>query len=170
MKRNQQQAFTILELVTTIAIASIVMAVAVPGLRTFIQNERLTSTTNTLLADMMLARSEAVERNLPAIICSSSNETSCTGGSFADGWIVGVDANNNGVLDADERIKVQQAIQDDVKFNSNMGGTINYDNRGFNPGAVGLISICDDRGPDHAKALSISRTGRVSRGDNPSCP
>ena len=170
MKTNRQHAFTLLELMVTIAIAGIIMAVAVPGLRTFIQNERLTSTTNSLLADLMLARSKAVEQNLPTILCASSNQSSCTGGSLADGWIVGVDTNNNGVLEADERIKVQQGIDGDVKFSNNMGGTINYDSRGFNPGAIGMISVCDDRGVDHAKSLSISRTGRVSRGGNPSCP
>ncbi len=170
MKSRHQQGFTLMELMVTIGMVGIVMALAVPGMRAFIQNERLTSTTNTLLADLMLARSKAVERNQPTILCASSNQTSCTGGSFADGWIVGVDANNNGLLEADERIKVQQAIQGDLNFSNNMGGTISYDSRGFNPGAVGMISVCDDRGVDHAKSLSISRTGRVSRGGNPTCP
>lgn len=176
MKLNQQ-GFTIIELMITVIVASIVAAVAIPSMNQFIKNERLTSFSNTLFGDLYLARSEAVERNQPTIVCASNNATSCTGGSFQNGWIVGVDTDGDGTLSTGDinadgtsaLLKVQQEIEGDISFNSNLGGLINFDSRGFNPGAVGLISVCDDRGNDHAKAISINRTGRISRGDNPSC-
>ena len=169
MKTKQQLGFTILELLITILIVGIVSILAVPGMNQFVMNERLTSTTNTLLTDLMLARSKAVEQNLPTIVCVSTNQTNCTAGTFSDGWIVGVDENNDGGLDAAELIKVQQPISGSISFTSSVGASIQFDNRGFNPGAVGLISVCDERGVDHARSLSISRTGRISRGGTPVC-
>jgi len=91
MNRLQQSAYTLMELMITLSIAGIVLGLAVPGMNQFIQNERLTTTTNVLLTDLMLARSEAVERNLPTIVCASSNQSSCTDSSFDQGWLVFVD-------------------------------------------------------------------------------
>jgi type IV fimbrial biogenesis protein FimT len=170
MKLNQQQAFTIIELMITLVIVGIVVSLAAPGMGEFIKNERLTSYRNTLFTDLFLARSKAVERNQPTIVCVSTNEASCTAGAFESGWIVGIDTDNDGTLtNADELIKVQQSIQGDIQFNSNLGSLVIFDSRGFNPGATGLISVCDDRGNDSALVISISVTGRISRGDNPSC-
>ena len=170
MKIKQQLAFTLMELMITLAILAITMTIAVPGMNEFVKNERLTSYTNTLLTDLLLARSKAVERNQPVILCVSTNQTACTAGAFSDGWIVMVDTNNDGAgTVADEAIKVQQAITGDIRYNSTLGTAILFDSRGFKPGAIGRISVCDDRGNDRANVLSISRTGRVSRGANPTC-
>jgi type IV fimbrial biogenesis protein FimT len=170
MKIKNQHAFTLMELMVTLAIVAITMTIAVPAMNDFVKNERLTSYTNTLLTDLILARSTAVERNQPVIVCVSSSQTACTAGAYADGWIVIVDTNSDGSgTAADEVIKVQQAITGDINFISSVGDEILFDGRGFNPGAVGIISVCDDRGVERANTLSISRTGRVSRGAAPVC-
>ncbi len=164
MKLNQQHGFTIIELMLTVGIAGIVMAFAVPNMVTFVKNERLTSYTNTLLTDLMLARAESVKRNLPSILCASSNETSCTGGELEDGWIVGSDVNNDGNLEAAELIKVQQAIEGNIEFTSTIANnTVIFDGRGFNPDTDGTFTIKDDRGAAYQKTLTINKTGRVSR-------
>ncbi|MDJ0882102.1 MAG: GspH/FimT family pseudopilin [Gammaproteobacteria bacterium] len=164
MKLNQQHGLTLIELMFTVTIAGIVMAIAVPNLNQFIKNERLTSYTNTLLTDLMLARAESVKRNQSSILCASNNETSCTGGALEDGWIVGSDANNDGDLEAAELIKVQTAIEGDIEFTSTIANnTVIFDSRGFNPDTDGTFTIQDDRGAAHQKTLSINKTGRVSR-------
>jgi len=164
MKLNRHKGFTLIELLMTIAIAGIVMAYAIPNMTQFVKNERLTSYTNTLLTDLMLARAESVKRNQPSIVCASNNETSCTGGALEDGWIVGADINNDGNLEAAELIKVQQAIQGDINFTSTIANnTVIFDSRGFNPNTDGTFTIQDDRGAAYQKTLSINKTGRVSR-------
>ena len=163
MKIKKQHAFTMMELMVTLAIVGVTMMIALPSMNEFVKNERLTSYTNSLLADLMLARSKAVERNLPTILCASNNQTSCTGGSFKDGWIVGADENNSGSLDVGELIKVQQAIVGEININNTIGGTVLFDSRGFTPNTIGTITIDDNRGVAHQKSLTINRTGRVSR-------
>ena len=167
---NRLHGFTLIELLITVAIGAILMAVAIPGMNRFIQNDRLTSFSNSLVLDLMLARSTAVERNQATILCASSDENSCNSNDFSEGWIVLADLDNDG--DIDDLVKVQQAIDGDISYNQAGLSVITFDNRGFIPtdGNIGTISVCDSRGNDHANTLSISRTGRVSRGADPACP
>lgn len=170
MKKAQQQAFTLLELMVTLSIVAIVMAIAVPNMSQFVKNDRLTSYTNTLISDLMLARGKAVQRNQPTIVCASNNQTSCTNTNFKDGWIAGIDIDNDGTLsNADELIRVQNAISGDIDYVDNGLNLILFDSRGFAPNSSGQISICDNRGVNKAKSISISPTGRTSRGGTPSC-
>lgn len=171
---NKYSGFTLLELLITIGIAGIVMALAIPNISELIKNERLVSASNNLLADLMLARSKAVERNQPVIVCASSDEETCTNDSYEAGWIVIIDTDSNGT--GDELIKVQQITEGGITYKSAANGlsVITFDGRGFLPSGStsGTISICDDRlkPNDFAKTISLSPTGRAGRrGAVPSC-
>ncbi len=171
MKTNQQSGMTLIELMMTLLIAGIVMVIAVPNMNQFIKNERLTGFTNSFLLDLMLARSKAVELNTPVIVCASNDEETCSGGDYDQGWIV-VTAPDGNINDG-EILKIQQELTAGISVALNDGAlsTITYDSRGFTPDipAGAIISLCDDRGDDYARALTISPTGRVSRGADPSC-
>ena len=170
MNITKQHAFSLIELLITVSIAGITLSIAIPSMNQFIKNERLTSSSNTLLTDMMLARSKAVGRNQPVIICASSDQNSCSGGNFEDGWIVTIDTDNDGI--GDELIKVQQPIEGGISYGQAGLSAITFDSRGFLPrnANTGTISVCDERGNDYAKTISLSPTGRASRGATPACP
>ena len=71
MKSNKllaQGGFTLIELLVTIAIAAILMMVAVPGMTSFKRNAELTSATNSVLAAINAARSEAIKRGMNAML------------------------------------------------------------------------------------------------------
>ncbi len=171
MKKYQQLGFTLIELLITVAIAGVVMAIAIPNMGQFIKNERLTSFSNTLIADLMFARSEAVKQNQQVVLCASNDGASCTNTNLEEGWIAFRDINNNGSpADVSQIIKIQQSITGDIQYVDGGLNSITFDSRGFAPNTNGAISVCDDRGDDYAKSLAISVTGRVSRGGNPACP
>ncbi len=162
--------YTLIELMITVSIVAILVAVAVPNMQQFVKNERLTGQINTLISHLMLARSEAVKRNQSVVLCTSSNNTSCTANTPAqNGWIVYVDVDNSGGFTAgDELIKVQQALEGNVTLTNLQ--TVVYDNRGFAPSVTAqTYSLCDDRGNSFAKVLSISQTGRVRRSGVAAC-
>jgi len=89
--------FTLVELLLTISIVAILLAMAVPSMEDAALNGKLRSQANALLATLHLARSEAIKRNGRVVVCKSANGTDCvTSGGWQQGWIVFYDRNNDG--------------------------------------------------------------------------
>jgi type IV fimbrial biogenesis protein FimT len=164
MKKNS--GFTLLELLITVAVVSIAMAIAVPSMTTFVQNDRLTTNINTLVGHLGLARSEALKRSQQVSICISSDAATCTGTNWEEGWIVYADTNNNGsfaedVANGEEVLRAQQALGGaNTLTPTTIGTQITYDNRGFVT-STGSFLLCDNRTGDFGKTVTITTTGRV---------
>jgi type IV fimbrial biogenesis protein FimT len=84
------RGFTLVELIVALTIAAILMAVAAPGLQKFVSSNRLTSQVNDLLADINLARSEAIKRAETTGVCvTAADGSACVAaGNWANGWLV----------------------------------------------------------------------------------
>jgi type IV fimbrial biogenesis protein FimT len=67
---------------------AILLAVAVPSFNQIMLGSRLTSYANNLVASAQIARSEAIKRNTSLTLCVSANGSSCTTGTWEQGWIV----------------------------------------------------------------------------------
>ncbi|GAB3686010.1 GspH/FimT family pseudopilin [Salinisphaera aquimarina] len=81
--------FTLLELIVTIAVAAILLAVAIPSYRSMVQRNALAANVNDLVGDLNYARAQAVTRGQDVFICSSRNQTSCsTDGDWSQGWVL----------------------------------------------------------------------------------
>ena len=79
--------FSLLELMITVAVAAILMALAVPSFTSLINNNRLTSGSNALVTAMHHARSEAVRRNARVTLCASADGATCAGTGNWQGWV-----------------------------------------------------------------------------------
>jgi type IV fimbrial biogenesis protein FimT len=98
--------FTLLELMISVALIAILLALASPSFREFTSNNRITAANNDLITALNLARSEATKRGTPVSICASADGTTCGAATdWASGWIVfqnpgaaGVIASANDVL------------------------------------------------------------------------
>ncbi len=89
--------FTLIELMITLAIAAILLTVAVPSFRTFIENNKAITQVNEVLSAHNLARMEAIKRGSTVTVCTSSNGTACSNSTnWKNGWIVFNDLNANG--------------------------------------------------------------------------
>jgi type IV fimbrial biogenesis protein FimT len=82
--------FTLLELMTTLAVAGIVLAVGVPSYLNVVRNNRAATNANELVSAFTIARSEAVRRGDRVTLCRSNDAATC-GGTWEDGWIVFLD-------------------------------------------------------------------------------
>lgn len=89
---NRQRGFNILELMTIVVIAGILLVVGVPGLQRMVANNRITSQLNQFSSSLALARSEAVKVNQRVVVCPSLSGTDCSAGVDWDvGWITFID-------------------------------------------------------------------------------
>lgn len=167
-RTHSARGFTLLELMFAIAIAAILFAAAGPSFETFIRQSRITSTINELVSAVHAARSEAVKRRSPTVLCLSTNPNDAApdcDGDGSQGWIVFVDdadpavasANDrNGEVDAGEAIIVRRAdLPPTLRFRTTPAGNEGYVSFGPSGQArpiavVGTpmtnVAICDSRG------------------------
>ena len=167
---NNQNGFSLTELLVTTTMISILSGIGVPSMSEFVKNERLTTQINTLVGHLALARSQAVTLAQPVSVCASSDLATCSSNDWADGWLVYVDADTSGDFsNGDELLRVHEALSGNSTLSSTAGSAITFDDRGFVPGSAGSFSLCDNRGVGYLKSITISNTGRVRRGGSASC-
>ena len=113
---GRQRGFTLVELMVTIALAALLMAIGVPTFRDVALGSRLSAAANNVLASVQLARSEAIKRNLAVTVCASDDGATCAGGGgWEQGWII-VDSSG-------ELIQRQDALPDGYAM-SQAGGAV----------------------------------------------
>ena len=78
--------FTIVELMITVAVASILLAIAVPSFNQMIVSGRLTTQANEMVGALSLARSEAIKRNANVTFCRASSDTATACEAAAGNW------------------------------------------------------------------------------------
>lgn len=95
---RSEAGFTMMELLITMTLAGILMAVAVPSFRSAIIGNRLTTQANDIVAAMTYARSEAISHNTTVTFCRANLEasTNCSGSS--GDWRFWIVRNAGGVL------------------------------------------------------------------------
>jgi type IV fimbrial biogenesis protein FimT len=168
--------FTLLELMITVSVAAILLGLGIPAFSDIIRNNRLTAAANDLLHSTQVARSEALKRQVPVVVCASADSTatppSCNDGAFTD-WIVFVDTNSNWSVDATEVVLERHGrLHPSVTVRNDNDGIVSYAASGFaNPPGIKTSSrnivICDARGDQPvglnstARAVLIAATGRT---------
>lgn len=119
--KKRMCGFTLLELMVVVVIAGLLLGIGVPAMGNFIRNSRMTGAANDLIAALHLARSEAIKRRVTVTACPSANpldpdedDVAClTTGmasrqlNSANGWIVFVDSDGDGIRDAGEELLQQ---------------------------------------------------------------
>lgn len=164
--------FTLIELMVVLGLVAILAFIAVPTMRTTIQDNRISTLTNELVTDISLARSEAIRRSLPIGVCASSAGTACDGGTnWAVGRLVFVDQDNNGTYTAGEPVlRIREPLGNNT-LTMAAGIPILFDSRGIASNLLALgpqsLALCDDRGTNYRRLITISTTGSVSSAKNP---
>lgn len=171
--RSLKNGFTLVELLVTLSVAAILLAVAVPNFITFVQNNRLVGQANDLVTMLNYARSESIKRGLSVTVCSSADGATCAGSTTWDtGFIVFADTNGDGVVDGGEDVlQVRQAMEGGNTLRSGTRTRVTYQSNGFSSGFNDTFRLCDSRGTTSARAIVVSNQGRVSTSTGTaSCP
>jgi type IV fimbrial biogenesis protein FimT len=90
--RFTQAGVTMVELIITMAIAGILLAMGVSSYKYVTKSNRAAGEINSLLGDMQFARYEAVKEGLPVTVCPAASNAAiaCDTGNtgWQEGWIV----------------------------------------------------------------------------------
>ncbi len=156
------RGLTLVELMATLVIASILIALAFPSMQDFFESSQTTEHANLLVTDLAYARAEAVKRSVQVIVDS-------TGGDWKDGWTVSVDIDLDGV--GDEDLMVREALQPGFELTaldattSTAQATVGFDGAGAQslPGDLVVFSLCrPDADIARSKRVRLEITGRSS--------
>jgi type IV fimbrial biogenesis protein FimT len=145
---RRHAGFTLLELLTVVTIAGLLLAVAVPSMRAFVQNSRMTGAANDLVRALQVARTEAVKRRRNVVVCTADDPLAatpaCAGEATLNGWVVFVDSNSDGAWNG--------ASFNDVDGDGNQDPDEDLDGNGLlDPGedvdADGNLDVAEDSIP-----------------------
>lgn len=89
-----QRGFTLIELMVTISVAVIVLAIAVPSLRVFTARNQVAAVQSSFIASLAFARAEAARRGTAVFVVAASGGVA--GNEYANGWDVYADVDGNG--------------------------------------------------------------------------
>ena len=180
MDRSRQPGFTLVELMVTLTVVGILIGSALPNMRDFIRNNRLTGGVNDMLHAIQVARSEAIKRQQGnVVVCGTASVTgadaamTCNYATFK-GWFVFQDTNGNWQHDAGEPVIERHELLDasiTVKTDA-QDRIVSFGPSGFaNPAGarrpMRTLVMCDSRGVVAAganstgRALFITPTGRA---------
>lgn len=178
------RGYSVIELMTVLSVTATLAAMAIPTYNGMSKDNRRAAVANELLRTLALARLEAAKRGRTVVACGvvdangngqlDEAERACLGRDWTAGWMMGpwTDADADGAVDAGEVEILQVHLNDrrpGVSLRANAlaampsvapAGTAVL--RPFGKiGSNGTLTLCDTRGPAHARAIVIAPNGRA---------
>lgn len=152
-RTDHARGFTLIELVVTLMVAGVLIAVAVPGFAATIRQNRLVSDANQFLTMFNLARSEAIKRgvavSVEAVAGNSSNE-------WGGGWEIRTQE-----AGAVRTLRRFPALDTRTSLDSVQGLTrFEFQSTG-RTGVTDTLRLCDDRVGETGREFSVITTGQV---------
>ena len=158
-------AFTVLELLVTVSVASILLLTGIPSLTQFSRQQKMKAAIGHLHYDLMMGRSEAVTRNVSTVACPGDPDSGCSGEpDWTGGWIVFADFNGDQQFQGgDPLVRHGQQIENVQILGTSGRREIRFFPNGSAPGSNSSITFCGTGGPSEARRLVISNLGRIRR-------
>lgn len=152
---DRSTGITLVELLTVIAIIALLAGLAIPALDGLLLNARRAAAMDGLVRGAWFARTEALRRGRPVVLCAAAGGDRCLGdpGGWTGGWVI------TPADDPGEVLRRGAGTADPrAQLLSNRGAFSfePHDRRSTN----GTLAWCDARGARAARAVIISPTGR----------
>ena len=161
--------FTLIELMFTVVLMSILLAIGIPSFSNLIASTKLTNATNTLIGHLQYARSEAVKRGRGRVAVGPYDDSTPpdwrSDQSWADGFMVAI-VQSASISNPDVLRLVDGA--EFASFTITKGGT-NAPRVFFSPdgsaSSVATWTICDINNPSNKRGVIVDPIGRVRVSD-----
>jgi len=156
---NRTMGFTLTELMVTVSIVAILLALAAPSLRSFILDNRLASQAAEFTGSLAMARSEASKRSSRVVVSPAAS-------GFDGGWQIWADSNGNASLDAGEAVlRIHEDLHGNTLTSTDPAAQIVYLPSGFVDIAASttrIFQLCDSRSGEKGREIRVTATGRVN--------
>lgn len=158
-----QRGLTLLEALIVLSIVML-LGFGATGVAQWVQRARTTTLINTVITDLSLARSEAIKRGLPVVLCASRTGESCaTGIAWSEGYIVFVDENANEKREATELVVRVHARVENLRLEYRGFGSHAY--IVYQPSGIaaynGTFTVCPPAAGVGTRGVIISPSGRA---------
>lgn len=175
MKKRAQSGFTLIEFMVVIAIAAVLLTVGIPSMKYLIERNAVNGHVSMLIGDVTLARSEAIKRNAPVIMCvsvgadTSSTPDCAASGDWKSGWLVFVHRGSGSSFapnSGDVLLRAQGALSDSGGITQTGTGVLVFRNTGLlSSGASTITFKSASQATNQQQRVCISMTGRTRRLD-----
>ncbi|MEJ2466261.1 MAG: GspH/FimT family protein [Candidatus Thiodiazotropha sp.] len=160
-----ERGFTLLELLTTLALAALLLTITVPALNSLSARNQQTAEINRFIRHLQLARSHAVKTGRDHVLCPSSNMTDCRGNAhWEQGYILFQDSDSDGNRSPSESLlQVSKPMGNiGIAMQSTSGRkAVIYRADGHSAGSNLTLTFCDPENDIAPKAVIVSNTGRA---------
>ncbi len=166
-KETRQTGFTLVELMVTMAVLIITLAVGIPFYNDIVNHNRVIALTNSLTTSVNLAKSEAVGRGNDVFLCANGGteaSPSC-GSDWNNGWYVYEDSN----VSDDVILKVWPAVETGMRIYST-DNSLQFDYSGAleSGDAEFVVSEADSAGKiqtslNYVRCVGVKYSGRINQ-------
>lgn len=160
--KKYKSGFTIVELMVSIAIISILIAIALPNFSDFMIRTRVDNEISELHRLLLTARNTAINSEQNVTICPLGTGSTCDG-NWQNELSVFVDADSDGVLDNGEAlVKTKDAIDSGDKLQFSVNGLTYMPNGRLLVAAANRFNYCPKDNQDLSRGIEVSSSGRFN--------
>ena len=167
--------FSLVEAVAVVAVASILLALALPSFRGLLERQRTGAALHLLATDLALARNTAISRRTPVTVCPSRGDGLCrVDTDWSTGWLIYLDPKRSPQPRTSGDILQQshQPVHPTIRVQSTVGRLrVRYQPAGFSGGTNLTLRIC--AGEHLYGEVVVNNAGRPRthrRTDSAPCP
>ena len=160
----KRQGFTSLELLITLVIVAVLVAMGVPAMTDLLDRMRTEDAVSRWQADLTYARQAAATYNTIVTVCPVDADNACAG-DWSSGYHIFMDYNGNDTINDDDEVLHQRSAIDqrDHTFASIGMTVIRFDTEGFTQHSGTLVYCPSDVNNELSQGLVISSTGQTRR-------
>jgi type IV fimbrial biogenesis protein FimT len=156
-RRDRPAGFTLVELVITVAIVSILLAIAAPAMTSFLAEQAAAGNADEFAAAVRFSRTEAIKRGRAVTMCASSDPAAdapeCDADDWGSGWAIS---------DGTTVLRVQNALRSMDSATGDETSLTFLQNGLITPGAGAYVFVPVGGDTSKQRTVNVSSTGKVT--------